>query len=91
MLACFFHFMKNIRKYLMQHNYTKNENAEKYKYIINNIYKLPFKKDINTCIFKEIKNNFLIQCVSYFKDYTLCLKEINIRFRTINSLENFKI
>ena len=50
-----------------------------------------FKKDINTCIFKEIKNNFLIQCVSYFKDYTLFLKEINIRFRTINSLENFKI
>ena len=53
-VGCFFHFMKNIRKYLMQHNYTKKENAEKNKYIINNIYKFPFKKDINKSVVKEI-------------------------------------
>ena len=49
--------MKNIRKYLIKNGYTKKI-KKKYKYIIKNCYNLPFKKNINKNISKEIKNIF---------------------------------
>ena len=50
--GCFFHYMKNIRKYLIKNGFTKKINEEKYKYIINNCYNLPLKKNINKNISK---------------------------------------
>ena len=52
--GCFFHYLKNIRKFLIKHGFTKKENESHYKYIINNVYKLPFIKDIHLNIEKEI-------------------------------------
>ena len=100
--GCFFHYLKNIRKYLVKNGFTTKKKLEDYKYIIDNCYKLPFKKNIEKNIEKEIKmlfkknkiyNHFLDyfnnQWVDYFKNKTLCLENINIKFRTTNSLENF--
>ena len=100
--GCFFHYLKNIRKYLVKNGFTAKKKLEDYKYIIDNCYNLPFKKNIDKNIEKEIKlifkknknyNQFLDyfnnQWVDYFKNKTLCLENINIKFRTTNSLENF--
>ena len=99
--GCFFHYMKNIRKYLVKNGFTKKINEEKYKYIINECYKLPFIKNINK-IDKEIKKSFSKkkeyddfltyfknQWLDYFKNGSLGLEKLNIKFRTTNSLENF--
>ena len=101
-LGCFFHYLKNIRKYLMKHGFTTNENQENYNYIINKCYEIPFINNIEKKIDKEIEkickinniyNNFLNYFKNfwspYFKDKILNLREIDIKFRTTNSLENF--
>ncbi len=77
-------------------------NKKKYDYIIKNCYKLPFIEDINKKIDKEINKifkkkgdyckfnkYFLSTWSSYFKSRALCLKNVNIKIRTNNSLENF--
>ena len=48
--GCFFLFLKNIRKYLIKNGFTKKENETHYKYIITNVYKLPFKNNIDKSI-----------------------------------------
>jgi len=97
-----FHYLKNIRKYLIQNGFTKNVNKAKYDYIIQNCYKLPFIEDINKNICKEINkifkkkgdyfkfNKYFTSTWScYFKNGALCLKNVNIKICTHNSLENF--
>ena len=37
-LGCFFHYMKNNYKYILENGYKSNENNEVCKYIIKNIY-----------------------------------------------------
>ena len=83
--------MKNIRKFLVKNGFTKKINMDKYNYIIKKCYKLPFKKNINKYINKEIKSEryFNNQWTDYFKNKSLCLEKIAIKFRTTNSLENF--
>jgi len=100
--GCFFHFLKNIRKYLIKNGFTKKENETHYKYIITNVYKLPFKNNIDKNIYREInkickknkkynefKEYFTEQWIPYFKNKILVLKDIDIKFRTNNSIENF--
>ena len=100
--GCFFHYLKNIRKYLVKNGFTKKENITNYKFIIKECYKLPFieniEKDISSkieeiCkkdkIYKDFKKYFNNQWSGYFKNKTLCLKDIDKKFRTNNSLENF--
>ena len=100
--GCFFHYLKNIRKYLVKNGFTKKENQNHYKYLINNCYQLPLKKNIDKSIEKDIKKicnkdkkyiefleYFNNQWLEYFKNKTLNLNKINIKFRTTNSLENF--
>ena len=100
--GCFFHYMKNIRKFLIKNGFTKKINMDKYNYIIKKCYNLPFKKNINKNINKEIKTlfgknidyeeferYFKNQWTDYFKNKSLCLEKIAIKFRTTNSLENF--
>ena len=73
--------------------------TDDYKYIVDNCYKLPLKKNIDKTIEKDIKrifnkkyiyNQFLDyfkkQWLEYFKNKTLCLDNINIKFSTTNSL-----
>ena len=75
---------------------------EYYKFIIKTCYNLPFKKNVQKNIGKEIKNAFVKknkykdfenyfsnQWGDFFKNKTLCLEKIAIKFRTTNSLENF--
>ena len=100
--GCFFHYLKNIRKYLVKNGFTKKENISKYNFIIKECYKLPFikniEKEINSkiekiCkkdkIYKDFKKYFNNQWSGYFKNKTLSLKDIDKKFRTNNSLENF--
>lgn len=54
----FFHYLKNIRKFLIQNGYTTKANKTKYDYIIKNCYKLPFIEDINKNIDKKL-NKYL--------------------------------
>ena len=99
-----FPLFKNIRKYLVKNGFTKKENISKYNFIIKECYKLPFikniEKEINSkiekkCkknkIYKDFKKYFNNQWSGYFKNKTLCLKDIDKKFRTNNSLENFNI
>ena len=94
--------MQNIRKYLLKYKYTIKENIFRYNYIIEKISLLPFKKNIEKTIYndinkicnedrfyKEFKEYFKRTWCSYFKNKTLALRNINIKFRTNNSLENF--
>ena len=55
--GCFFHYMKNIYKYLVKNKYTVKSNKNHYSYIIKNVYELPFKVNIEKNIDKEIKKN----------------------------------
>ena len=99
--GCYFHYMKNIRKFLVSNKYTNKENTDKYNYIINEVSELPFKKNIDKSIHKEInksfknkiykdfKEYFIKQWIPYFKNKILLLRGVNIKFRTNNSLENF--
>ena len=100
--GCFFHYLKNIRKYLVKNGFTKKKMEDDYKYIIKTCYNLPFKKNIQKNIGKEFKNAFRKknkykdfenyfsnQWEDFFKNKTLCLEKIAIKFRTTNSLENF--
>ena len=52
--GCFFHFMQNIRKYLLKNKYTIKENIFRYNYIIEKISLLPFKKNIEKTIYNDI-------------------------------------
>ena len=40
----FFHYLKNIRKYLVKNGFITKKKADDYKYIIDNCYRLPLKK-----------------------------------------------
>lgn len=86
----------------MKNGFTKKENERHYKYLMNKVYNLPFKSNINKTIDKEIKmickknkiykdfGKYLItQWSPYFKDNILVLRNIDIKFRTNNSIENF--
>ena len=53
--GCFFHYMKNIYKYLLKNKYTLKINKNHYNYIIKSVYELPFKFKIEKNIDKEIK------------------------------------
>ena len=48
--GCSFHFLKNIRKFLMKNGFTKKGNENHIKYLMNNVYSLPFKSKINKSI-----------------------------------------
>ena len=61
--GCFFHYLKNIRKYLVKNGFTKKENHNHYKYLINNCYQLPLKKNIDKSIEKDIKK-YVIKILS---------------------------
>ena len=102
--GCFFHYMKNIYKYLLKNKYTLKINKNHYNYIIKSVYELPFKFKIEKNIDKEIKkickknsfykdfcDYFLEEWSKYFKDKSLVLNDVHIKVRTNNSLENFKI
>ena len=52
---CFFHYLKNIRKYLVKNGFGKKSSENYYNYIIKSCYKLLFKK-IHKNIEKELKN-----------------------------------
>ena len=54
--GCYFHYLKNIRKFLVCNKYTNNENIDIYNYIINKVLELPFK--IDKQIHKEINKIF---------------------------------
>ena len=99
---CFFHYLKNIRKYLIKNGFGRKEQNNNYQYIIKECYKLPFIENINknivnsmikickkNILFKDFNKYFINQWSEYFINKTLCLKDINIKFRTNNSLENF--
>ena len=100
--GCFFHYMKNIYKYLVKNKYTVKSNKNHYSYIIKNVYEIPFKVNIEKNIDKEIKKickkntfykdfckYFMDEWCKYFKDNSLVLKDIHKKVRTNNSLENF--
>ena len=53
--GCFFHYLKNIRKYLVKNGFTKKENISKYNFIIKECYKLPFIKNIEKEINSKIE------------------------------------
>ena len=89
-VGCFFHYLKNIRNRLIQDWFTSNENIEHYDYLIAEVFKLPFKKNVNKTIDKDIdklcKKNELYEdfniyfkdtCCCYFKDKSLLLKDID--------------
>ena len=42
--GCFFHYLKNICKYLIKNGFTAEKNKDFYKYIIDNCYRLQLKK-----------------------------------------------
>ena len=94
--------MKNIRSYLQSNKYTQTINSKHYKYIMNKVYQLSFKKDIDIIIDNEIKviykkdkfykdfyTYFNRQWSPYFKNKTLMLNGMETKFRTNNSIENF--
>ena len=100
--GCFFHYLKNIRKYLIKNGFGCKEKKNNYQYLINECYKLPFIENINKNIVKSINNickkdkiykdfnkYFINQWSEYFNNKSLCLKDIDKKFRTNNSLENF--
>ena len=102
-IGCYFHFLQNIRKYLQKNGLTSKKNIEIYNAILNICKSLPFKNlkynalinyiSKNCYIPKEILDDFLVyfkdQWLQYFNNENLKLNDINIKFRTINSLENF--
>ena len=100
--GCFFHYMKNIYKYLLKNKYKTKENKKHYNYIIKNVYELPFKSNIDKNIEKEIKKickkdkfykgfqtYFIEQWEQYFQNKSLVLLNVHKKIRTNNSLENF--
>ena len=50
--GCFFHYLKNIRKYLVKNGFKSNDKLDFYRYLINNCYKLPLKANIDKTIKK---------------------------------------
>ena len=102
-IGCFFHYMQNIRKFLQKNNLTTLKTKPIYNVVINFCKKLPFENlDINNIKKKMLENfkiynkeleNFILyfneNWLNYFKDGTLNLKYIDIKFRTNNCLENF--
>ena len=65
--GCFFHYLKNIRKYLIKNGYTKKANEKHYDYIIKSVYKLPFISNIDKNIKNEIKN--ICDVDPFYKDF----------------------
>ena len=67
--GCFFHYLKSIRKYLVKNGFTKKENQNHYKYLINNCYQLPLKKNIDKSIEKDIKKicNKVIKYIEFLE------------------------
>lgn len=62
----------NIRKYLIQNGFRTNNNKNNYDYLFSEVYDLPFKRNIEKKIHKEInriyKNNKIYKDVkNYFK------------------------
>lgn len=97
-----FSFFKKYKKIFYTKWIYNKKNKDKYNYIINNVYKLPFIDNINKIIDKEVNKlfkkiseysifnkYFLSTWSKYFKNGSLCLKNVNIKIRTNNSLENF--
>ena len=98
----FFHYLKNIRKYLVKNGFTKKDNISHYNCIIIRYHNFPLKQNIDKTISKEINTWFIInkhykyfyvyfkkQLLEYFKNKVLYLNEINIKFGKTNSQENF--
>ena len=65
--GCFFHYMKNIYKYLLKNQYITKKNKKHYNYIIKSVYKLLFKENKDKIIEKEIKN--ICKKNKFYKDF----------------------
>ena len=71
--GCFFYYLKNIWKFLIKNWFNKKVNKKKYKYIIENCYELPLKKNIHQTINKELQKKFknnkdYEEFLTYFKN-----------------------
>ena len=102
-IGCYFHFLQNIRKFLQKNYLTTLKNMHIYNVVMNFFKSLPFLNlsenkiiKIMESTFKNFKNelqNFISyfkdNWLFYFKDGSLNLNDVNIKFRTNNSLENF--
>lgn len=102
-IGCYFHYIQNIRKYLQKHGFTIKKNIKKYDTIMNICKKLPFinKKFNDISIFlneeneltNEELNDFILYFnttwIEYFKNNSLKLNKISVKFRTNNCLERF--
>ena len=89
---CFFHYKKNIYKYLLKIKYIIAENKKHYNCIIKKVYEQPFKSNIDKNInkenkkickkdkfYKEFQNYFIDQWQSYLVDKYLLLLTLWLR------------
>ena len=70
--GCFFHYLKNIRKYLVKNGFTKKDNISHYNFIINRCLNFPLKQNIDKTISKEI--NSLGKKNKLYKDFSIYFK-----------------
>ena len=100
--GCYFHFLKNCRKKLLESGYGRKEKENIYKKIMNFTSELPFTKNIKSN-YKKIINKFFGKLKEeqffseyitstwgkYFSDGSLNLLGVKSIFRTNNSLKNY--
>ena len=101
-IGCLYHYMANIEKKLRHYGYGETKRKKEHDEIIKFFVDLPFINNINITIndkidkFKkkypideEFYNYFNNYWIPFFEQKILVLKDVDIKLRTNNSLENF--